>query len=64
MRRSIGDCTSPTWVGYVNRSFDGHFVLELEPGACESMSWREGDRIGFRRLYSGELLTSIDRRAR
>lgn len=64
MRRSLDDRTSPTWVGYVARPLEGHLVLELQPEVCESLNWREGDRIGFRRLYSGELLTSIDRRAR
>lgn len=64
MRRSLDDGTSPTWVGHIVRTFEGHWVLELQPEACTSLGWREGDRIGFRRLYSGELLTSVDRRAR
>ena len=64
MRRSFDDRTSPTWVGHIARSFDGAWVMELQPEVCDALEWHEGDRIGFRRLYSGELLTSIDRRAR
>lgn len=64
MRRSYEDTTSPTYVGHIVQSFDGRMVLELKSGVCESLHWYEGDRIGFRRLYSGELLTSVDRRAR
>lgn len=64
MRRSFDDRTSPTWVGYIAQSFHGTWILELQPEACEALEWREGDRIGFRRLLSGELLTAVDRRAR
>lgn len=64
MRRSLDDRQAPTWLGYVCHSSDGQFFLQLEPGACEALGWRELDRIGFRRLFSGELLTSVDRRAR
>ncbi len=64
MRRSYEDTTSPTFVGHLVRAFGGDMVLQLKPGVSESLGWLEGDRIGFRRLYSGELLTTLDRRAR
>lgn len=64
MRRSYEDVSSPTYFGHLTRSFDGRMLLELEPEVCQALRWCEGDRIGFRRLYSGELLTSIDRQAR
>lgn len=64
MRRSLEDSTAPTWVGYVVTSIDSRVFVELEQEACEALGWRERDRIGFRRLFSGELLTFVDRRAR
>lgn len=64
MRRSLDDRQSPTWVGHVCQTSGGKFLIELNSGACEALGWREMDRIGFRRLFSGELLTFVDRRAR
>ena len=64
MRRSLDDGRSPTWVGHVCQSSCGQFFIELDSGACEALGWREMDRIGFRRLFSGELLAFVDRRAR
>lgn len=64
MRRSLQDINAPSWQAYVHSSVDGHQTLVLKPGLCDALDWREGDRISFRQLYSGELLTLIDRRAR
>lgn len=64
MRRSYDDISTRTYIGHVSRSFEGRMSLELDPGVCEALHWQEGDRIGLRRLYSGELLTFLDRQAR
>lgn len=64
MRRSLDEGHAPTWIGHVTHTVDGRFVLELDEGACKALMWRDGDRIGFRRLFSGELLTYVERRAK
>lgn len=64
MRRSLNDRSAPAWHAHVHESVEGPMVLQLTPGLCEELKWQEGDRISFRRLYSGELITAVDRRAR
>lgn len=64
MRESLDDPRPLATLGHVCQAIDGRFFLDLAPGACEALGWRERDRVGARRLFSGELLVSIDRRAR
>jgi len=62
--RSYDDMVRPTFVGNFVHTDDGHMLLELKAEVSESLNLREGDRIEFRRLDSGELLTTVERQAR
>jgi len=64
MRASLEVGAKGLWHCYVHRQFNGRMVLMIEPGVCEALKWQEGDKIAFRKLFSGELLTYIERKAK
>lgn len=64
MRAALEHPLADVHHGYVETQPNMRLAVVLAPGAAEALGWSEGCRIAFRRLYSGELMTRLDKRAR
>lgn len=64
MRAALEHPAKDVHHGYVERQPNKRLAIVLKPGAAEALGWGEGSRIAFRRLYSGEFITRLDKRAR
>lgn len=64
MRASLEHGSNKLYHAHIEKQPNARLVAVLAPGVAEALGWGEGDRVAFKQLYSGELLTRLDKRAR